>query len=144
MKTQVIQKAVIFNDSGEILMLRRSKTDVRRPGEWDLPGGLYEDGEELFESVNREITEETGLSVTDLLPVYTKTEIRSWKDGKTEHQTNAVFIFYVAKAVSTNVKLSWEHDKLQWKPIEDAVKEFEYYLHKELLEHIIKNQLKLD
>jgi len=37
--------------------------------------------------------------------------------------------------------LSYEHDKFQWRPLEEAVKEFEYYLHKELLRHVIDNQL---
>lgn len=141
MKTEVIQKAVIFNEDNEMLMLRRSKTDIRRPLQWDLPGGMYEVGEELFESVNREIAEETGLEVSSLMPVYTKTEVRIWKDNKGEQQTNAVFIFYTARTKSKLVKLSYEHDKFQWRPLEEAVKEFEYYLHKELLRHVIDNQL---
>ena len=65
MKTRIVQKAVVLNDAGEVLMLRRSKTDTRRPMQWDLPGGLREENEELLAGVEREITEETGLSVND-------------------------------------------------------------------------------
>ena len=141
MKTQVIQKTVVFNPAGEILMLQRSKTDIRRPLEWDLPGGMHEEEEELIASVNREIVEETGLEVTGLKPVYTKTEVRAWKNDKGEHETNAVFIFYTAQVTSTDVKLSYEHNNFQWKPLEKALEQFEYYLHREVLQHIIDNHL---
>jgi len=141
MKTQVVQKAVVLNKMGEMLMLRRSKTDIRRPLQWDLPGGLCEDGEELIASVNREIIEETSLKVTELMPIYAKTEIRNWKDENGQHEMNVVFIFYVGKTSSNDVRLSYEHDKFQWKPIETAQDEFEYYLHREVLKHLKENKL---
>ncbi len=141
MKTRVVQKAVVLNDAGEVLMLRRGKTDTRRPMQWDLPGGLREENEELLAGVEREITEETGLSVTDLSPVYAKTEIRTWNDGKTDHTENVVFIFYTAKTASKNVKLSSEHDHFEWQPIKRAIVQFEYYLHKELIQYLLDNKL---
>ena len=141
MKTRIVQKAIVVNPMGEMLMLRRSATDERRPLDWDLPGGLFEKGEELRQSIEREIDEETGLSVTDVLPIYSKTEIRNFKKAGREYTENVLFIFYSAKAQSTDVKLSFEHDKFQWKAITEAVKEFEYYLHKDTLNHIIKNEL---
>jgi len=141
MKTRVVQKAVILSGSGKMLMVRRSNTDVRRPLQWDLPGGLLEENEELISSVAREIKEETGLAVKDLYPIYSKTEIRTWLDGKKEHNDNVVFIFYIAYSVSAEVKLSFEHDKFQWVTLEKAVSQFEYPLHKEVLQHILDNKL---
>lgn len=141
MQTQIIQKAIVLNKSGDMLMVRRSKTDVRRPLQWDLPGGMYEDGEELMPSVRREIDEETGLRVTHLLPIYSTTRVRRWNDEEGGHISNVVFIFYKAMAESTEVELSNEHDKFQWKPINEAVNDYDYDLHKDLLKYAIKNEL---
>jgi 8-oxo-dGTP diphosphatase len=141
MYTRIVQKAVILDKDNRMLMLRRSNTDVRRPLQWDLPGGLYEEGEELIASVNREIDEETGLEVTDLRPIYSQTEVRNWKLDKEKKTENIVFIYYCARTGSNDVKLSLEHDKFQWKTIEEAEKEYEYKTQKEILRYIIDNQL---
>ena len=53
--------AVIWNDRGEILLIRRAKAP--RKGEWSLPGGKVEFGETLIEAVRREALEETGLTI---------------------------------------------------------------------------------
>lgn len=50
--------AVIRNEAGEILLQRRSDN-----GEWGLPGGALDPGEEPAEGVIREVREETGLVV---------------------------------------------------------------------------------
>jgi len=141
MKTRIVQKAVILHSDGDMLMLRRSKTDARRPLQWDLPGGIREKGEELLASVTREISEETGLEVSDLEPVYSKTEVRTWNDGKREHTNNVVFIFYTAHAKVKDVKLSFEHDQFEWQPMQRAVTKFEYPTQKQLLQHLLDNKL---
>ena len=50
--------AVILNDAGHVLLQRRSDD-----GEWGLPGGAMEPGEEPAESLVREVREETALEV---------------------------------------------------------------------------------
>jgi 8-oxo-dGTP diphosphatase len=141
MKTQVVQKAIVLNKTGHILILRRSMTDTRRPLQWDLPGGMVEKGEELKASVEREISEEAGLKVTEINPIYAKSEIRTWKNRDNEKTVNVVFIFYLAKTDNNKVVISFEHDKYQWCSIEEAFKQFKYHLHKELLEYVLNNKL---
>lgn len=142
MNTRVVQKAVITNPHGQVLLIRRSKTDVRRPLDWDLPGGLREEGEELIPSVVREITEETGLEVEAVEPVYAKTEVRSWRPRNKEEVTeNVVFIFYCAKAKSQVITLSYEHDEYVWLSLKEAIEQMQYYLQKELLEYIQEHKL---
>lgn len=60
----VSQQAVIRNDRGEVLILRRPTQDF-----WLLPGGRVEDKETLSEAFLREVFEETGLTVTQGTPV---------------------------------------------------------------------------
>lgn len=50
--------AVIFNAQGEVLLQRRSDN-----GNWGLPGGAIDPGEEPADAVVREVFEETGLHV---------------------------------------------------------------------------------
>ena len=139
MNTTIVQKAVVLNDDGHILIVRRSSIDSRRPLQWDLPGGQFEDGEEMIASVEREIREETALEVIDTRAIYAKTELRKWEAG----EASAVFVFYVAYAKSSEVKLSFEHDTYQWLALVDAIPLFEYDLHKELLNYIQENDILL-
>lgn len=53
--------AVIWNDAGQVLLIRRTKEPRR--GQWSLPGGKVEPGETLEDAVRREAREETGLEI---------------------------------------------------------------------------------
>jgi 8-oxo-dGTP diphosphatase len=49
---------------GRVLLIRRGGEPLK--GEWSIPGGLVELGEELAEGARRELKEETGLDVEPL------------------------------------------------------------------------------
>ena len=49
---------------GHVLLIRRGGEPLK--GEWSLPGGLVELGEDLAEAARRELKEETGLDVEPL------------------------------------------------------------------------------
>ncbi len=53
--------AVIVNDSGEVVLIRRGKPPLHQ--EWSIPGGKVEHGETLQLALIREVQEETGLVV---------------------------------------------------------------------------------
>ena len=139
MKTDNVQKAIVLNGDGKMLAIRRSSTDTRRPLQWDLPGGHLEDNEEMIAGIKREIKEETGLSVSNVHAIYAYSEPRSWDGG----ESNVVFITYIAHASSSEVTLSFEHDKAEWLNIEDALELYKYPTHIKILKYVIDNKLVL-
>lgn len=54
---------ILENKKGEILLVRRKK--YPKKGFWDLPGGFVEAGENMEESVQREIKEELGIELKE-------------------------------------------------------------------------------
>lgn len=138
LETVVVQKALVVDPEGCILIMRRSNTDTRRPLQWDLPGGQLDGGEELIAGVEREIREETGLIPQSTRPIWSKTEHRTWSGGT----NSVVFLFYVSHVQSIDaVVLSYEHCESRWlKPVK-AILEFEYPLHREVLQYVIDTEL---
>ncbi|HSH18405.1 MAG TPA: NUDIX hydrolase [Candidatus Saccharimonadales bacterium] len=118
MKTAVIAKTVVQDEEGRVLLLRRSSTDIRRPGEWDFPGGSVDAGEGLAQGAAREIREEIGLVVTAevMRLVYAATE--AYPDASV---TRLLFAVTVKDA---EVTVSEEHDAYQWVDIPTALKQF--------------------
>ncbi len=113
MKITTVSKALILDDNGHILVLRRSHTHPTLAGHPDLPGGIIDPGEEPGQAIRREIQEETGLTIKadDLTMVYAGTESR----GDHSH----VRMLYIVR-LSGNapaVTISWEHDKADWLPV---------------------------
>lgn len=103
----VTQKAFVFNDKGEVLIMKRTETAPTKPNKWDLPGGSLDFGENPYESIEREINEEAGLEVENIEPFDVWSEIDQDKEFWTT-------IAYRAKAKSTEVKLSYEHNDYKW------------------------------
>jgi 8-oxo-dGTP pyrophosphatase MutT (NUDIX family) len=63
---------IIYNEKGEILILRRSIDDAFYPDCWSLPGGKIENGESTEQAIIREIKEETNLKVNNVTPLLEK------------------------------------------------------------------------
>lgn len=103
----VSQKAIIFNKEGKFLTIRRTKTAPVRPNTWDLPGGDVDFGEDVTQSIIREIKEETGLEISDLDLFDVESHVN--KEGNFW-----ITIGYTAKTISDEVALSFEHDQFKW------------------------------
>ncbi|MGC4772020.1 NUDIX domain-containing protein [Micromonospora sp. DT44] len=59
--------ALIVDRDGRIFFQRRSPHRRLFPDCWDIVGGHLEPGEEIDEALRREVTEETGWFVSDVL-----------------------------------------------------------------------------
>ena len=128
-KIIVAQKAIIFNEDGKILTIRRSETAGRRALTWDLPGGNLEFGEESKSSLLREIQEEVAIEVEDLL-------ILGISEAFDSLDAFRVTIGYTAKAKTTNVTLSYEHDAYKWVTPEEFNQLDIYEPHRKLVNSI--------
>ncbi len=98
--------AFVADDAGRLLALRRAHPPC--VGEWDLPGGFVEAGEEPREAILREIAEETGLEVEllGILGAYTSVY------GDTGRRT--VDLAYRARVTGGTLTLSDEKSEAAW------------------------------
>jgi len=118
-KPQVAVGAVVFKDE-RVLLVRRGQP----PSEdlWAIPGGRVEIGETLQEAAEREIFEETGITIRAGEPVFTFDVIDRDRTGKIRFHYVIVDLaaFYVSgdpKAGDDAVEARWvtaqEIDELQ-------------------------------
>ena len=67
-KIYLALKAVI-EKGGRFMILKRSEKEDISQGEWDLPGGAVEFGEEPIKALKREVKEECGIEIEVIKPV---------------------------------------------------------------------------
>jgi len=108
----LVNRAIVINKEGEILLLKRSKKDDYMPGKWELPGGKLDTGQDISNALEREVLEETGLVV---IPqdkvVYWHSKILS--SGKYKGLPYVVLVG-MTKSLGGKVKISFEHDEFNW------------------------------
>jgi 8-oxo-dGTP diphosphatase len=108
-----LQKCIIVNDKGQILALKRSLTkDSDRSGCWDLPGGTYERGEDVIDSIKREVKEETKLDIIDSYPIYLANGIDHPNDFMSGE--NVFAVTHVCTKWAGEVTISDEHTEYRW------------------------------
>jgi 8-oxo-dGTP diphosphatase len=116
----LVIRSVVLNKKKEVLLIRRAKTDSWQPGKWELPGGKIDAGEEVGDSLEREVFEETQLLV------HPRNRIVYYDDAKltTGKYKGMVYIQLVGVSIAqnTDVKLSDEHIGFEWLRYDKAIK----------------------
>jgi len=108
-----VKSLIIFKR--RVLIIKRSNYSDIGQGEWDIPGGGMQFGETLLECLNREIKEETGLTVrVDRLLYAMTTQISPTRQ--------IVGLTYLSHADTEEVILSQEHTDFLW-AIKEQLKE---------------------
>lgn len=119
-------KGIIRRNDGKILVLRRSEQDDHKPNVWETPGGGMDTAESPQKALEREIVEETGLTVSILEPF----NVFTFKKDTGEYKVGITFI---CEYQSGDVQLSSEHSEYRWiKPEEFALMESVSSLHEEI------------
>ena len=106
--------ALVRNDDGEVLLIRRSDT-----GRWALPGGGHDLGESISDTVIREVREETGIevAVTDMSGIYTDPgHVMRYDDGEVRQQFS---ICFRARLLGGSIRTSEETTEVRWVPPAD-------------------------
>ena len=113
---RVAMKAVIVRD-GKVLLLREAQTykEGTNIGKYGIPGGRIEPGEHWKDALNREVMEETGLTVIIEKPIY----VGEWFPTIKGVPTHIVAMFFMCTATSSDITLSQDHDAYEWVSVTD-------------------------
>lgn len=99
-------RALLFNDQGQLLLLRRSEHSSTNPGTWEIPGGKLDPAEPFDVGLAREVLEEAGIEIELIRPAGTAEQgVKGF---------NVVHVVMAARPLSNEMRLSEEHDALQW------------------------------
>ena len=107
---KLVVRALIKNEKGDILILKRSIHSRSNPGLWELPGGKVESGEDFDQALVREIKEETSLDIS-----LTKAIGVAQQDHPHRH---SVHIIIMVDVDSGELKISDEHEDYKWASLE--------------------------
>ena len=105
---------VLMNDKGEILILKRSDKVGTYRGFWSGISGYVEEDEKPYETAVKEIKEETGMDVDDVVLVKEMKPV-SFSDvyeGKNYDWNIFSFLFKLGK--KDKVQIDWEHSEYCW------------------------------
>ena len=120
---KIVVGAVITNDNDEILLMKRKEDDFMG-GIFEIPGGNAEDGEGIYEVLEREIKEETNFDLKEVISYINYFDYLSGS-GKKSRQFN-----FKVEVTGGPIILT-EHDTYRWvnldeietQNVSDAVKE---------------------
>jgi nucleoside triphosphatase len=99
--------AVILNQDNKVLICRSTKWN----GKYVIPGGHIELGETMEEALIREVREETALEIYGIELLSLKESIYGKNFGQKRH---FIFIDYLCRTDSTEVRLNEEFDHYAW------------------------------
>lgn len=109
----VVAQAVVVKDN-QILLERRAEHLVEG-GKWALPGGYVDLNETVEQAIAREIREETGWEVTDIILL----SIFDNPDRPNDAGRQNISFNYVCKATQQTGESDAEVTELQWVDVSD-------------------------
>lgn len=100
---------VVIDSTGRALVVRRATEPLK--GRWSIPGGLVDLGETLQEAVEREIAEETGLTVKAKAVI----EVLDRIDRENERvRYHYVLVDYLCAVVAGQARAASDADEVRW------------------------------
>lgn len=114
MKTKICVGPILYDDDNKIFLMESPKWNS-----WVVPGGKVEEGESEEEALRREMREELGIEITDIVKVGEK--IKKPSGDFKDNEMTFIFKDYFARACSTEVTPNEEISNYGWFSIEDAL-----------------------
>lgn len=133
-----VAKALVLDEAGNMLLLRRSKTHPDMALKADLPGGNIEADETPADAVRREIDEETGLVVPPerVALFYANTRFYNGKSV-----TRSVFAARVSGTKPAVLIRPQEHDSFEWLPMADAINALVHPVYRAAAEYLVEHNI---
>ena len=101
-------------------------------GHWDFPKGNIEKGESPMKTAAREIKEETGLDEFRFISGFEEKITYYYRKGDSVVRKEVVY--FLVEALSSDVRISWEHTGYKWLEYEKALKTVTYETSRKVLE----------
>ena len=112
LKTNIAQYALIVQDKKVLVLWPPNGPH------WIFPGGRLNEADKSYqEALQREVQEETQLSIEILDPI----DVQMWIAHGTSHRYG---VFFVCKPLTTEITLSEEHEKYQWISYEELLNHY--------------------
>lgn len=134
MELQVGVKALLMNNEGKFLLVRRSADKYPEVGpKWDIVGGRINPGNSLIDNLSREIREETGLELIE------EPKLVAAQDILRIAGRHVVRLTYIGK-IEGIPKLDSDHTEYGWFTIEEmkAMRNLDIYFLELLEKGLIK------
>ena len=113
---EVTVGALVFNPEGKVFLM----TSPKWQGQYSLPGGHIEMGENIEDAIKREVKEETSLDIFDIKFLMMQEAIFSQEFYRRKH---FIFLDYICKTKDTNVILDPEEGTEHiWTTVDEALK----------------------
>jgi 8-oxo-dGTP diphosphatase len=136
-------KALIIKDK-KILLLSSGKEELsstmRKRIFWDLPGGKIETGEQIEETLMREVSEETGVSKRDLkIARLFDVSVSNFKISHGQY-IPLILVTYICKLKnpSRKFRLSNEHARYEWVDVEVAAARLSAKFNKSFIKKLLE------
>jgi len=136
-KQPIVGVGVVIIKDGKILLEKRKYEPGK--GKWSIPGGLVELGENVEQTVIREVKEETGLDVEK--PEHIDVVDNVVRDENGEVKYHFVIIDYFVKLKGGTLKAASDAEELKWVALNEVEK---YDLTKTFWAFFVKNREKLE
>lgn len=114
----IIAVGGVVIQGGRVLLIRRGQPPLE--GRWSIPGGILEIGETITAAIERELKEETGVSVRvmGLLEIYEKV----LRDSDNRAQYHFVILDYLCEFVGGTAEAAADVTDTAWVAEEDLEK----------------------
>jgi nucleoside triphosphatase len=112
---RTIVVGLVWNKGGKLLLCKMDSERGVFPGEWGLPGGGIEPGEQMEDALRRELREELGVEVRDIRPAFFKDSLREKTlPNGSKITVYMIFLLFHCKALSDQLQLNEEFTEYRW------------------------------